>query len=158
MPMRKFRNRLSGARRFGLMLAGLLAAGCVVPPPPGASPPPAVEVLTDDARASRYGSNADELLADPEMPESVRRFFGSDQSWAMPVRLSRSAADFFGNLRRPGSCGLRGWTTSPQRAACRAPVPRILGSCSSASTERSCLRGSTMAALRTITASALAWR
>ena len=97
MPMRKFGNRLSGARRFGLMLAGLLAAGCVVPPPPGTSPPPAVEVLTDDARASRYGSNADELLADPEMPESVRRLFGSDQSWAMPVRLSRSAADFFGS-------------------------------------------------------------
>lgn len=97
MPMRKFGNRLAGARRLGLMLAGLLAAGCVVSKPPGASPLPAVEVLPNDARASRYGSNAGEVMADAEMPESVRRLFGSDQSWAMPVRLSRSAADFFGN-------------------------------------------------------------
>jgi len=97
MPMGKFGNRLSGVRRLGLLLAGLLAAGCVVPPPPGTPPPPAVDVLTGDARASRYGSNAAELLAHPETRESVRGLFGSDQSRAMPLRLSRSAVDFFGN-------------------------------------------------------------
>jgi hypothetical protein len=37
------------------------------------------------------------MLAHPEARESVRRLFGSDQNQAMAARLSRSAADFFGN-------------------------------------------------------------
>jgi hypothetical protein len=97
MPMGEFGNRLFGVRFLGPLLAGLLAAGCVIAPPPGTPPPPAVDVLTGDARASRYGSNAAEMLAHPEARESVRRLFGSDQNQAMAARLSRSAADFFGN-------------------------------------------------------------
>ena len=58
MPMGEFGNRLFGVRFLGPLLAGLLAAGCVVAPPLGTPPPPAVDVLTGDARASRYGSNA----------------------------------------------------------------------------------------------------
>jgi len=97
MPMRTFSDRLSGVRRLGLLLAGLLAAGCVVSPPPGTSPPPAVDILTGDARASRYGSNAAEVLAHAETSESVRRLFDSDRGRAQPLPLSRNAAEFFGN-------------------------------------------------------------
>jgi len=97
MRMGKSGNCLLGVRRLGLLLAGLLAAGCVVRSPSGTPPPLAVDVLTGDTRASRYGSNAAELLAHPETRESVRGLFGSDQSRAMPLRLSRSAVDFFGN-------------------------------------------------------------
>jgi len=96
MSMREVGNRLVGVRRFGPLLAGLLAAGCVVAPPPGAPPAPTVEVLRGDARAFQYGSNAAELLAHPDAREAVRRLFGSEQSQTT-TRLSRSAADFFGN-------------------------------------------------------------
>lgn len=95
MPMGKLGRRLSGVRRLGLLLAGLLAAGCVVPPPPGTPPPPAVDILTGDARASRYGSNAAEVLAHAETRAPVRRLFDSDRR--QPLPLSRNAADFFGN-------------------------------------------------------------
>ena len=37
------------------------------------------------------------MLAHPEARESVRLLLGSGQSQATPLRLSRSAADFFGN-------------------------------------------------------------
>jgi hypothetical protein len=75
----------------------LVIAGCVVPSPEGTPVPPAVQVLTNDRRASQYGQSAAEILAAAAVREKARALFGADWSavGGREGRPSSSAPEFF---------------------------------------------------------------
>jgi hypothetical protein len=70
------------------LLAALLLNACASAPPPPAD----AVVVTADARALQYGSNAPEVLNNPRLANQIRALFGPD--WNAPG-VSYGAPAFF---------------------------------------------------------------